>query len=702
VLLCETGGASPRDIEDLAVFVSQLNALGVPARIHARSVPAGLHRNTQFDLAPFLAEAPPAPSDRVVLIAAERLSDQRLVELRRLAGRSGARCLAIGAFGTHQATIGARAKLSYVFGVDPELLNLAQDGAFDVRSGAPVVGVPCPPAGHGPPGLLLVDPPLEELAQARALMSLALSRNFRAAVVTDGKTKQEWIAAHGPEVPIYQYGDCLPASLASRVRICVIFATHTSYRVQSLIANLAARGAVLLDGTPTRAFAGKSDAFIAGPVDLATLSQYLQFEIQPNLDSISEQVKASDLARTSAPDGLLLFLREPAHQAAPRRRPAPEGPPRVVFMPTNGIGLGHAQRSALLASELDSDRVRPVFAAFPSCLPLIKSYGFDVAPLIGRSEHHAQSHENDLANYLRLRALTAGARALVFDGTYVFDSVCRSILDHGLAGIWIRRGLWQAAQSNVTALDREKLFERVIVPSEAFEELNGSYSRGDQLRAVGPIVQQVDLDAGARDALRQRLAARFGLPFDRLVVSLLGAGVAADRSAQIQAICGMMQRRSDVLHLVVVWPTATLQPAWFAWGNSRVVRTTHAALLIAAADLCVSAAGYNSFHEILYTGAPAIFVPQMQSYMDDQRARARAAGERGLAAVVEAGQLMTLEREIGRFLDAGEGAAARARIAALDLPARGNARAARLIEEVTVGYATLDRGARPRDRARGR
>ena len=159
----------------------------------------------------------------------------------------------------------------------------------------------------------------------------------------------------------------------------------------------------------------------------------------------------------------------------------------------------------------------------------------------------------------------------------------------------------------------------------------------------------------------------------------------------------MMQRRKHVLHLVVVWPGATLQPAWFSWSNSRIVRTNRGAALVAAADLCVSAAGYNSFHEILYTGVPAVFVPQMTSFMDDQRARARAAAERGLAAVVEAGQLMTLEREISRLLD-GETEMAR-RLAALDLPAPGNAQAAALIEEVAIGHSTLDIGAWPDHRA---
>jgi hypothetical protein len=176
-------------------------------------------------------------------------------------------------------------------------------------------------------------------------------------------------------------------------------------------------------------------------------------------------------------------------------------------------------------------------------------------------------------------------------------------------------------------------------------------------------------------------------------VTQLGAGVAADRGGQIQALCGMLERRAGLLHLVVVWPTAALQPAWFAWSRTRVVKTHHAGVLAAAADLCISAAGYNSFHESLYNRLPTIFLPQMSAFMDDQRARAQAARERGLAAMVEANELVTLEREIARYLDDGEAEALRDRLAALDLPPTGNGQAAAAIEELIHGDPTLERAA---------
>lgn len=686
MLCCDTGSGEVQSFDELAVLVSQLTARGHDARVHVRAVPEGLGRNAQFDIVPHLFDHALRKDDRLLLSAAQRLDDAKLAQLRRLAGRTPLTCIAFGSFGSRQSVIGTRARLSYALGRDPEV--------HDLSAGTPrVLGTPrdCPVFGVARetplaaiPRVLLVAPVLREAPQAAALRALALSRRLGTTVLTDGKTKQAWVAAQGSDIAFYHYGEALPTSLAERAEICVICAPlEQSYRLQCLVANLAVSGAALIDATPTHALARASDAFVRGPVDLVGLGDFLEREIVPNLRPIAEQTRASATAAHFAPPQAL----EPA--PIRRARPAEADPARVVFMPTNGVGLGHAQRCALIARALAPASAAPVFAVFPSCTGLVKSFGFDAMPLIGRSAFHAQTHANDLANHLRLRALTQGARALVFDGGYVFDSVCRAILENRLRGIWIRRGLWQPGQNNAAALDREKVFDRVIVPREAFDEINAPYSHGRHLREVGPVVQRVDTDPARRRALRDRLAERLGIGFERLVVSLLGAGVAADRSPQIQALCGLMERRPHTLHLIVVWPTAIQQPAWFAWSRSRVVRTRHAAALAAAADLCIGAAGYNSFHESLYNRIPTILIPQMGSFMDDQRARARAARERDLAGLVEPHELMALEREIARFLDGGEAEAVRQRLAALDLPEPGNAAAARLIEEVMHGCAAL-------------
>ena len=692
MLFCEVAGRGKKDFDDLAVTLGQLAALGVEAGVHVGSVPQGLNRHLRYELAPHLVDRFPASEDAVLLIGAQQIAGGPMVRLRRLVGEEPLRCHAFGRFATRQDVIGTTARLSYVFGRDPEVFDLAATGE-EGGERAPVFGVSKAPRDAAePPRLLLVAPPLADPTTAAALIALGLSRRVAVTVLADGQSKQDWIAAHGPDaVAIYQHGEVLPASLAARIDICACFAPLQRFlRVQCLTANLAVSGAALIDASEGHALAQSRDAFIRGPVDVANLGQFVTSEILPNLAAIGAQVRDSRFAARCDPAPVLRFLGgEPAPARTPRRR---AGRGRVVFMPTNGIGLGHAQRCALVAAELERPRFEPVFAAFPSCLGLIKSRGFDAMPLVSRSAEHARPYANDLANYVRMRALAEGAGTLVFDGGFVFDSVARTILEGGLRGVWIRRGLWQADKDLSLSLDREKVFDRVIVPGEAFEELNRAYSRGERLREVGPIVQQVPAGLD-RAAIRRSLADRYGREIMHLVVTQLGGGIATDRSAQIQALCGMMERRPGTLHLVLVWPGAVLQPAWFGWTNTRIVRTRHAVLLAAAADLCVTAAGYNSFHEVLYNAMPAIFLPQTRSFLDDQHARARAAAERGLAGLVEPHELVRLEREIGRWLDGGEAEAARSRLAALDLPRPGIGDAAHLIAEIGDGHGRAGRPA---------
>ena len=694
MLWCETGGADERDIADLAVFASQLNAAGMPAAIHVRSAPPDLSRNTQFDLAPLLRDRDLEPDDAIVLTGAHRLTDDALARLRRLSGGGVRRSLAIGQFARRQDAIGAMARLSYVLHHDPEIFNLADhagpDGDLDDRN--PVFGVARISRRTETLGLLLVAPDLEDRAQVSAIESLALTPRYRVAVLTNGKAKQAFIDARSAGFAIYHYSEILPRNLAERIDVCVCFAPYrNNYRVQCLIANLVVSGAALIDGTPDRQLESDRGAFVRGPSHLAPLAGFIDREILPNLSAIGTRTRASAAAADLGSSRLKHTVAALGAGRGAKTAPDASASPSIVFLPTNGVGLGHAQRCVLVASEMEASQGDLAFAAFPSCTRLVKSYGYDAMPLVARSGHHAESHANDLVNYLRLRALTRGSRGLVFDGGYIFDSVFRTIFDNRLNAVWMRRGLWQSHQDNSIALDREKAFARVIVPRDAFDELNVGYSYGPHVALVGPVVRRLDMTPEARTALRERVAARYDLRFDRLVVSFLGGGVAADRGAQTQALCAMMERQTDTLHLVITWPSAVLQPAWFQWRNSRVVKTHHASALAAAADLCVSAAGYNSFHEALYNGIPSIFVPQTGAFMDDQPARARAAGDRGLGVVVEAHELMTLEREVLRLLDGGGAEALRASLRAYDLPEPGNVRAAELIRETCDASQSLER-----------
>ena len=310
-------------------------------------------------------------------------------------------------------------------------------------------------------------------------------------------------------------------------------------------------------------------------------------------------------------------------------------------------------------------------------MPLLQGKGYRCLPLVSRSDEHPESFANDLVNYLRLRDTVTSYDHLVFDGGYVFDSVFRTIVETGCKATWIRRGLLRPVHVNAITPERENAFGQVIVPLEAFDELNTENRFRMNTARVGPIVQKPsDIP---RDNLRERLSEKFGIKFETLVVSALGGGVAADRSAQLQTLSMMMENRNNCLHLILVWPSARIAPNLYNWSRTRVITTRASAALLQAADLAVSAVGYNSFHEMLYHRVPTILIPQSAEYMDDQERRARAAAERGLAELVLADELLKLEQTVNACLDDGRGADLAKALANVELPGTGNAEAARLL-----------------------
>jgi len=715
MLFCENARRHEGSFDDLAVFVSQIEAAGIDAGIGLGSVPSELSRNAIFDALPRVRLGQPGPGDTLLLVKGHELTDNSLTRLRRLGAPENLRTLVLGRFPSFQSVIGAKMKLSYALGENPEVVDVPA-GLGVGSHHLPVFGVKAA-RGRGQdsrPVLLLIGPDLKSDTQCQALLALAASPRLRLIVLTDGETKQEFHKTHGQAVTLFHFGEILPVALARMVDMALVFsAPSSSYRSQALLANLVVSGVAVADCSREKGHVKYASTLLQGPTDLLATGVYLFGGILNAVGMIGREIAGSRFAASLDGGEALLALRRlqapvevlagPVAVGGTAQRsgrskvlaseflggsePVTPAPARethpLVFVPTNGVGLGHAQRTSLIASEIDPKVLTPTFAAFPSCMKMLKSYGFDVMPLVSRSGLHRVEHENDLVNYLRLRGLTRGSKTLVFDGGYVFDSIYRSILENDLNGIWVRRGLWQKGQDNSIALDREKAFGRVIVPSEAFEELNEGYSQGSHIRSVGPIVQRLKMTAQRREKLRNEVAARYDCEFRHLAVTMLGGGVAADRSAQITAVCAMMAGRRDTLHLLVVWPTATVEAGAYAWPNTRVVKTHYASALVAAADLYISAVGYNSFHEVVYNRVPTIFMAQMAAYMDDQQARAMAAVNRGCADIVAPDEMLSLRHKISAFLDGGRSGEMREALSRLTLPEPGNAEAARLIMEMT-------------------
>lgn len=676
MLFCETGGTEMSDFDTLAVFASQARAHGLPAVISEKSIPSALRAAHQFDVAPFVASTGPQEGDQIILLGAQSLNQSRANDLQQLVAGKTMSCSAFGVFPSRQIEISVASRLAYALNKKP-LIALPNQIIGFPNADLPIFSAPGRTSNRDKPTVGLFFPDLS-CTDARASMKrLRLSRHFNLEIVTNGTEKKNWIELDGYDVPVWHLGEMLPRALAARFDLAVFFSEPIAWpRFQMLFANMVGQGVACVDATSQRAWQNDMPEVIAGPIRLSDLTEWLQDAILPNLTEIKASLSNSAMADCFKLPDLLRELQAKEPKVVRRKK---SEKPTVLFVPTNGVGLGHAKRCSLVAAAMRSEAM-PQFAAFPSCIGMLTACGFDTMPLVSRTTHHA-GHENDLINFSRLSAAAKKSAVTVFDGGYVFDSVMRAAADNDRPSIWIRRGLWQEGQNNQVALDRQKTFSRIVVPTEAFDELNAPNETSDHVFQVGPIVQCHDWEASQRDTLRQDLQREIGLAGKTLVVSMLGGGVAADRRAQINTICAHLDAREDVVHILVVWPTATTDPGWFHYKNTRVVQSVHASALIPLADLFISAVGYNSFHEAIYGQVPTIFIPQMASFMDDQRARGKAAADREVAILIEPWELLSLTQVIDDCL-AGRSDSLRANLRGLNLPAPGTAAASQHILEV--------------------
>ncbi len=678
MILLESADKEARSTHRRLIFAVQLAARGHRIAISSASIEGTLSVHQRYQIAPFLADDPDISPDQVVVLADGPLSASLLARLKSYVFEPMVVVTALGRFFDQQARIDCQNRLAYALGREPHMVDLNDLQSLPLLPDSlmPLAGLqlekPVPGHRHRLTIALAPDALKQPDVQA-ALVTLGYMGSLAVTIVTSPSQKAQLLDTLPVSIRVSEIDELSPTTLAQQSDIAVLYgAAVVDEHLGAFALDMMMSGRVVIDATAEATLAGRGAPVLRGPEIVTAILPYLQDTVLPHTSEIERRIGLHDWQKTHGFDRL-----EKALDLVRPEQPKPE-PARTVFLATNGVGLGHARRCLMLAEAMPADAPAS-FAAFPSCVPLIEDQGYPCLPLVSRSDAHDGAYAHDLVNYLRLRrALRPGDR-FVFDGGYVFESIYKTILEKDLAAIWIRRGLWQPPQITAKTIRRECVFRRVIVPAEAFDELNDAYSFGEKVTRVGPIVQ---LESSDPKAMRKRLEEKFDRSVTELVVTMLGGGVAADRSAQLNLLAGVLERRPGCLHLIVVWPGARVDPGLRGLRNTRVVQTQHALALCRAADLVVSAAGYNSFHECLYHGIPAIFVPQMAPYMDDQTRRARAASDRGLAETVLAHELMRLERTVVACLDAGLADDLRAALARARLPAVGTTATAALIHEV--------------------
>ncbi|HEU5057843.1 MAG TPA: hypothetical protein VFU21_15030, partial [Kofleriaceae bacterium] len=112
-------------------------------------------------------------------------------------------------------------------------------------------------------------------------------------------------------------------------------------------------------------------------------------------------------------------------------------------------------------------------------------------------------------------------------------------------------------------------------------------------------------------------------------------------------------------------------------GRIHPLATYPLSRVLRAFDLAIAAPGYNSFHELLAHAVPTLFIPNEETALDDQAARAEWGQARGVSLLGREGDPAQLEDALHRLLKAEVRAELAARCR--ELPAMDGARTAAAI-----------------------
>jgi hypothetical protein len=314
-----------------------------------------------------------------------------------------------------------------------------------------------------------------------------------------------------------------------------------------------------------------------------------------------------------------------------RPRPAHSTPKRrVLMLSDNGAGLGHLSRLMAIARRLPED-MEAVIAT--------QSYGASVCHQEGFLTEYVPSRKVLAAakprwtEFLRerLRHLIElhGPQIVAVDSV-PHDGIVAAVADHpDITWIWVRRAMWRRGVG-ANWIERGTAFDAILEPGEFAAPADEGPTVADRAAAylVAPITFLDDselLDAGT---------ARRGLGVDDRPTALLqlGAGNINDISSPVAR---MAQCLLDNGFQLVLAESTIATEAMPRIPGAHVVKVYPVSRFLRAFDLVVSASGYNSFHELIGFGVPSVFVPNTQTGLDDQVARARFAAAAGAALVIE-------------------------------------------------------------------
>lgn len=353
----------------------------------------------------------------------------------------------------------------------------------------------------------------------------------------------------------------------------------------------------------------------------------------------------------------------------------------VLFVSSNGVGLGHLTRQLAIALRMP-EGIRSVFLTLSQGAGLVERYGYPVDYIPSHQALGVDFHgwNTSLSQELARAVDYYKPRAVVFDGNVPYRGLLAvSAFMRERYWFWVRRAMWKR-EHQALILDRAMAFDAVFEPAElaADEDVGATVHDRRRVLSVDPIL----LVEPAERLPREAAIAALGLDPSRPVAAIqLGSGASFAYTELRKAILEYLVQSGRFNVLELVSPIASKDLMQSAGVSGVVMSSVFPSFKFSRAfDLLVTGAGYNTFHECTLAGVSAVFVPYEAPDADDQLLRARYAETMQLGLCLRAKEIDRIPEVIEYALNPAYCANLQQRAARLIHP-NGAHKVARFIEE---------------------
>lgn len=411
----------------------------------------------------------------------------------------------------------------------------------------------------------------------------------------------------------------------------------------------------------------KDAAIYCEPADVLSNVQHFEADRGAYED---QSKRARDFVKTHfGPDKVVArvsALMGPGSGAVPARARQKAG---VLYLTSNGIGMGHITRCLATARRLPQD-VKPVIVTMSKAFGVAETQGIAVEylPFLRSIGLHHSEWSPKMATELGMVVQYHRPNVIVLDSNVPYDPMLEVLAKFPeIWSIWQRRPMWPPSVGE-DQLMHSGNFDVVLEPSELAAPVDRGLTtkrRWETLRV--PSVRLLDpAEALGRNAARELI----GLAPDRPAFLMqLGSGNNIDLAAVIERICKLGDpalHKNPVQIVFARWQIS--QTKMKLPDHVKVLDAFPISKFLNAFDGAIALAGYNTFHENIAAALPTLFMANEHPEQDEQWLRAEYAAHRGLALSARFGDTFQTDRALRKLLEPQTRDNIRTACQALELP----------------------------------